>query len=466
MKLWIKIALLNSLIVTLLSILIGIGIRDTVINAMRSELTYQGISLAQHLSDRIADSLLLKDIYRITEAISDVSRNEKDIEYVYVTDEAGRMLSHTFTGGYPEDILQWNLLERDLSKTQLLITEKGYIRDIGVRVFEGMSAEVHIGVREERIEQTLARLRNIIIGLTGFVIICGAVVSFVMSRITTRHLDTLVQFTSGLGRGDFDQQIRISSSDEVGELARRFESLSAELKSHREKLEESYKQMLRTEKLTALGRLSAGLAHELRNPLTSIKVLFQTFRDDPKLTRRDMEVVLAAAEQMDDLLIKFLRFAKSDEFNLTEVYLNGILKQVAKLVEFQMQKQSITLSFQLSKLPPIKADRSLLQQAVMNLILNAIEAMPEGGSLGVISHQDDGYYRIGISDTGKGIPEAFRDKIFDPFFTTKEDGTGLGLSIVYNIVTLHHGQINVESNERGTTFWLRIPSQPYAPFLS
>lgn len=459
MKLWIKIALLNSLIVTLLSILIGIGIRDTVINAMRSELTYQGISLAQHLSDRIADSLLLKDIYRITEAISDVSRNEKDIEYVFVTDEAGRMLSHTFTGGYPEGILQWNLLEHESSRIQLLETEKGFIRDIGVRIFEGMNAQVHVGVREDRIAQTLARLRNIIIALTGFVIVCGAVVSFVMSRITTRHLDTLVQFTSGLARGDFEQKIRINASDEVGELARRFETLSAELRSHREKLEESYKQMLRTEKLTALGRLSAGLAHELRNPLTSIKVLFQTFRDSPKLTKRDMDVVLAAAEQMDELLTKFLRYAKSDEFNPTEVYLNGILKQVVNLVRFQLDKQSIALDYQLSRLPPIKADRTLLQQAVMNLVLNAVEAMPAGGRLSVISQLEDCYYHIGIADTGKGIPEAIRDKVFDPFFTTKEDGTGLGLSIVYNIVTLHHGQISVESSDRGTTFWLKIPSR-------
>jgi signal transduction histidine kinase len=466
MRLWIKIALLNSLVVTLLSILIGFGIRDTVTSAMRSELTNHGISLAQHLSDRVADSILLQDIYRITEAISDIRRNEKDIEYVYVIDDTGRMLSHTFSSGYPSGILQWNALERDSSRIQLLDTEKGFIRDIGIRVFEGMNAEVHVGMREDRISQTIARLRNIIIALTGFVIGCGSIVSFVMSRITTRHLDALVQFTAGLARGDFDQKIQINSSDEVGELARRFETLSAELKSHREKLQESYKQMLRTEKLTALGRLSAGLAHELRNPLTSIKVLFQTFRDDPKLTKRDMEVVLAAAEQMDDLLTKFLRFAKSDEFNPTEVYLNAVLKQVAKLVQFQLDKQSIALDFQLSKLPPIKADRSLLQQALMNLILNAIEAMPEGGKLSITSQQEDGYYRIGIGDTGRGISEALRDKVFDPFFTTKEDGTGLGLSIVYNIVTLHHGQITVESNERGTIFWLRIPSQPFTPFLS
>ena len=102
-------------------------------------------------------------------------------------------------------------------------------------------------------------------------------------------------------------------------------------------MEESYKQMLRTEKLTALGRLSAGLAHEIRNPLTSIKVLFQTFKDNPALTKEDMRVVLSAVEQMDDLLTRFLRFARSDEFNLSDVYINSLIKQDLNLIQFQVK---------------------------------------------------------------------------------------------------------------------------------
>jgi len=221
--------------------------------------------------------------------------------------------------------------------------------------------------------------------------------------------------------------------------------------------EESYKQMLRAEKLTALGRLSAGLAHEIRNPLTSIKVLFQTFKDNPALTKEDMEVVLSAAEQMDDLLTRFLRFARSDEFNLTDVYINSIVKHVIKLTEFQLKDRSIGLSLELSKLPPIKADRTMIQQALLNLVLNAIEAMHDGGTLTISSKMENGSAVVGIGDTGSGIPEDIRDKIFDPFFTTKGDGTGLGLSIVYNIASLHNGEISFESNGKGTIFTLKVP---------
>ena len=354
--------------------------------------------------------------------------------------------------------MRWNQLDiNKLLSIQLLDTEKGFIRDIGVRVFGGMNPELHIGIREERIRQTLSRIRNLIITLTIVVTMVGSVLSFSLSRLITRPLYKLMDFTHSLSRGEFGKKIESSSKDEIGDLAATFNNLSHELKLYRERMEESYKQMLRTEKLTALGRLSAGLAHEIRNPLTSIKVLFQTFKDNPDLTKEDMRVVLSAVEQMDDLLTKFLRFAKSDEFNLMDVYVNSLIKQVINLASFQIKNHSIAVSLELAKLPPVKADRAMIQQALLNLVLNAVEAMPGGGTLTIASRSENVSIIVDIKDTGNGISEGIKDKIFDPFFTTKDEGTGLGLSIVYNVVNLHNGEVGFESNGNGTTFTIRIP---------
>lgn len=235
MKFWVKIALLNCFIVTFLSVLIGLGIRDTVIDSMRGELTDQGISIARNLSDRIADPVLLNDLYSINEAIGDVRHKERDIEYVFVTGEKGEVLGHTFSKGLPSGISRWNPVTDDTPSIQLLDTERGFIRDVGVRVFESMGTELHLGVREERIAQTLGRIRDIIIALTGFVIIFGVIISFAVSRLTTRHLNSLVDFTSALSKGDFGRKLNISSSDEVGQLAARFQDLSAELKAYKER---------------------------------------------------------------------------------------------------------------------------------------------------------------------------------------------------------------------------------------
>lgn len=458
MRLWIKIVFLNIFIVVSLGMLIGFATRDMVTGSMRAELTREGESIARNLSDRIADSILLDDLYKTHEAINDVIEKEKDIEYIFVTDKNRQLFAHSFKKGHPPDMLQWNPFSvNKLSSIQLLDTEKGFIRDIGIRVFGGMNPEVHIGIKEERIEQTLNRMRNIIIALTIIITLIGSVLSCSLSRFITKPLYRLMDFTHTLSRGEFGGQIDIKTKDEVGDLSRTFNTLSYELEEYRKKMEESYKQMLRTEKLTALGRLSAGLAHEIRNPLTSIKVLFQAFKDNPALTKEDMKVVLSATEQMDDLLTRFLRFARSDEFNLSDVYINSVIKQVINLAQFQIKNQSIQVSLELSKLPPVKADRAMIQQALLNLVLNAIEAMPDSGTLTISSKAQDGYAFVSVGDTGTGIPEDIRDRIFDPFFTTKGDGTGLGLSIVYNIVNLHNGDIGFETNGEGTFFNLKIP---------
>lgn len=457
MKLWVKIVLLNAAIVVSLAIVIGFTVREAVTNTMRIELTKQGESIARNLSDRIADSILLEDFYKTQEAIEDVFTAEHDIEYIFVTDKNGQMFAHTFKNGFPPDILLWNPLLNGSVSIQLLDTEKGFIRDIGLKVFEGMNPELHVGIKEERIAQTLRRIKNIVITSTIIITLIGSVLSCILSGFITKPLYKLMSFTHTLSKGEFGKRIDIKSQDEVGKLAETFNNLSGELELYRKKMEESYKQMLRTEKLTALGRLSAGLAHEIRNPLTSIKVLFQTFKDNPSLTKEDIKVVLSAAEQMDDLLTRFLRFARSDEFNLTDVYINSIVKHVIKLTEFQLKDRSIGLSLELSKLPPIKADRAMIQQALLNLVLNAIEAMHDGGTLTISSKMENGSAVVSIGDTGSGISEEIKDKIFDPFFTTKGDGTGLGLSIVYNIINIHNGEISFESNGKGTTFTLKIP---------
>ena len=154
-------------------------------------------------------------------------------------------LPNTFQNGHPPDILRWNQLDiNKLLSIQLLDTEKGFIRDIGVRVFGGMNPELHIGIREERIRQTLSRIRNLIITLTIVVTMVGSVLSFSLSRLITRPLYKLMDFTHSLSRGEFGKKIESSSKDEIGDLAATFNNLSHELKLYRERMEESYKQML------------------------------------------------------------------------------------------------------------------------------------------------------------------------------------------------------------------------------
>ena len=457
MKLWTRIALLNVLIVSILGCLIGIAIINLVSTSLRSELNRQGESIAKNLSDRIGNSVLLEEFYGAKNAIEDVLKTEKDVEYVFVTGKKGQLFAHTFQNGFPPDVLTWNPLHDNSLSVQRLNTEKGLMRDIGVIIFDGMAPELHVGIKEERIIQVLNSIKNIILVLTGVFILIGSILSAFLSRLTTRPLYKLVDFSRILSKGEFGGKVEISSTDEVGKLAETFNHLSYELKSYREKMEESYKQMLKTEKLSAIGTLSAGFAHELRNPLTSIKVLFQTFNKDLDITPEDVRVVLSQVNQMDTLLNRFLGFAKKYEFNRSELDVNSLIEQIVSLVDYQLRSQRIKPFLKLQELPPIKADRTMIEQALLNLVLNSIDSMPSGGTLKLSSTREEGFVILTVADSGSGIPEEIQGRVFDPFFTTKSEGTGLGLSIVHNIVEIHHGKIEFSSNHAGTVFNLKLP---------
>ncbi len=463
MKLWQKVAILNIALIMTMSILSALVIREIIISAMRTEALIQGESIAINLSDRIAEAILYEDYYSVSEAISEVISKEKNIRYIFVLDLKGRPFAHTFTGGYPADLLSWNPIKDEQTRSvQMLKSEDGNITDIAVRIFAAMPSELHVGIKEDRMADTLNRLRNYMFLLTASVILAGSILSFFLSRLITRPLEQLNEFANDLSKGNFGGEMVITSKDEVGRLTETFNNLSRELLRYRERTEETYRQMLKTEKLTAIGRLSGGLAHEIKNPLMPIKTLFQTFRNNPQLTRQDIEIVLSSVQQIDEVVSKFLGFARSDHLNFTDIFINAIIKDILKVLDYQIKEQGIKVNMKLLKIPPISGDRPMLKQALFNIILNAIEAMPEGGVLEIATSTEDGPETkrivIIISDTGSGIPQEIGDKIFDPFFTTKPEGTGLGLSLAFNIIQMHMGELAYASIQGMTTFTIKLAS--------
>lgn len=460
MKLWQKITFLNISIILSLGLLIGLFLLDVCTKFMRAELTNKGMSIAQNLSDRIADSILMEDLYKIYEALNEVQGKERDIEYIFLTDERGRVFAHTFKNGYPSDLLSWNPLNNRTQSSQLLETEKGFIRDIGLKIFEGMKSELHLGFKEERISALLNSMKNLIVLLTLIVIGIGAAVSFFLSKIITKPIYALVEFTKSLSAGEFGKKIEVLTKDEVGQLAKTFNKLSGELKDYKEKMAETYQQMLRMEKLAATGRLLAGLSHEIKNPLTSIKMLFQAFKGNTKPTPEDLEVILTEIRRIDNLLTKFLNFNREKLFSPAEIIeINTLIKEILDLATIKFKDQKVLLETKFKdNLKPVKGDRSLLGQVFFNLIINALEAMPNGGILGIVTDEDNNFITVQIKDTGGGISPDIENNIFDPFFTTKSGGTGLGLYIVQNVVTAHKGRVIFKSQNGRTAFTIFLPN--------
>ena len=458
MRFWLKIFLLNTLLLTALTFLILLGVRQVVTTSLRAEQTRYSLTLARNLADRIADQVLQDEPYQTESAIKSALGSDNDLKYAFVVGLDGKIFAHTFGSGYPAGLREWNPTGNKEETVQLLATESGNIRDVGVKIFYGLPVELHLGLKETRITTTLGRLRNSIVIGSGVAILGALLLSLLFNRYLTRPLNQLMSHTEALIRGEFGGRVGFSGHGEFGELAATFDTLSQELAISRRRAEESLRQMLRTEKLSALGQLSSGLAHEIRNPLTSIKILVQSFLESSSPTRKDLEVVLSETERMETLLKQFLAFTHIEEATPKAVNLHEQIQHVLYICRYQMTRQGIEVRTDFEPMPPIMADRAMIEQVFLNLIMNAIEVMPQGGTLDISgSVTAENLAEIRIRDSGGGIPEKIRDKVFDPFFTTKGEGTGLGLSVTHNIVEHFKGTVDFFCDGDGTTFVVFFP---------
>ncbi len=441
--------------------LITLSIRGVIINAFREELEKKAKSVAGNLSERIANYIPLKDQFQTTQALNEVLSKENDLEYIFVTVGDGRLFAHTFKNGFPPEVLLWNPLNSRVVNVQLLETEKGYIRDVGVSVINSTKSELHIGIREDSLKSTLAKTREITVPIIMFVIFLAVIASIFMSRMITQPLNRFVEFAKGLGRGEFDKKLEVQSSDEIGYLSYSFNRLSLELMTARKKMEEAYTytHLLQAEKLSSIGQISAGLAHELKNPITTLKMLFQAFKEQPDMTKEDAEVIHSEIEKIDNILTRFLGFIKQKDMHTSEIDMNAMIEHVLSLATFNLKSKNILVHKDIAEnLPAIKADRALIEQVFLNLVINAIEAMPDGGEIKISGKTEGNFIEIMVWDKGTGIPANIKSKVFDPFFTTKATGTGLGLSIAYNIIKEHGGKLFFDSQAgAGTVFTVKLP---------
>lgn len=239
--------------------------------------------------------------------------------------------------------------------------------------------------------------------------------------------------------------------------------LYADLRAYVRKVEESQQALLRSEKMAAAGRLTASIAHEVNNPLQSVQnCLHLAGREDMAAEKRKeyFELARTELERLMKTMHRMLDFYRPGSTKVGQVDLLELLKHVLSLTSQQMGQRHIELVTDLpASLPPVEAVNSQIQQIFFNLILNAFDVMPGGGSLFIRAREVENGVELQFEDTGPGIPEELRNNIFEPFFSTKDGGTGLGLTVSYNIVTAHGGTLDiVKGSGDGACFRLFLPS--------
>jgi nitrogen fixation/metabolism regulation signal transduction histidine kinase len=263
--------------------------------------------------------------------------------------------------------------------------------------------------------------------------------------------------------GQWDTHVEVPNTEELGELAEAFNTMTHEIITQRERL-------LQSERVAAWRELARRLAHELKNPLFPLQITVENLlraRSLPEaefdeIFRESTTTLLAEISNLKTIIGRFSDFSKMPQPQLQRVQVNDLLKRIVALHEPQFSatgKPAIQAELKLDEnLPEIDADPDLLHRVFSNLVLNAMDAMPEGGTIALLTRQNGDGIRVEISDTGVGLKQEECERLFTPYYTTKQHGTGLGLAIVQSVISDHRGSITVESEPgRGATFKIDLP---------
>ena len=332
-------------------------------------------------------------------------------------------------------------------------------------------------------ERQKANQRAIFIMGLGIVLVTGGAI-FIAIRVVIRPLDGFLAAIRRIGAGHIQERVSVYSDDEVGELATEFNRMADQLEASQATLEERVKertraleqsqsQLVQASKLAALGELVGGIAHEVNTPIGIIIMRLASLQPEAKESGLsddlidDLEVIQRQANKVAQITSGLLAFARQTPFSPKPTQINQVVENAVGLVENVMRNKGILYQAHLaSNLPLVSLDSTRIEQVLLNLFNNAMDAMPSGGTLSVtteVTQLNGGTLgvRVCVQDTGEGILKEHVDRLFDPFFTTKEvgKGTGLGLSISYGLVQEHGGELLVESEHgNGTRFWFVLPT--------
>jgi two-component system NtrC family sensor kinase len=335
--------------------------------------------------------------------------------------------------------------------------------------------------------------RRMIIDTACALLLIAVLTWYLVWQVVARPVKVLREGTEHLAKGHLGYQIELESHDEIGDLARSFNAMSDQLKSeHTEnvawthtleervnqktrELKRAHEHALHTEKMASIGKMAAVLAHEINNPLSGILTYAKLLRkwidhDDGGQNRRteicdSLDLIASESRRCGDLVKNLLTFSRTTPVNLQPTSLNRVIEQALRLIQHQLDLANVQVQLQLSPgVPDVVCDGAQIEQVLLALMMNALDAMPQGGNLWVSTtlNAEDNLVRIVVRDDGTGISPEILPRLFEPFLTTKETGkgVGLGLAISRSILERHSGKIEVESElGRGTTFTITLPCE-------
>lgn len=480
-KIFLSVALFYLAAIGTLTYLTVRSQRNLLLNQM-SERAKAGINLME-LS--VTGSLYKLDTFRL-ETVAREAKALPDVDYAYIFDYDGRIV-----GDYHNDQRELfstfsdPLGQKIIKSTAPILVHLDYekqILDISKPVYLGHDklGGIRLGFDLKPIISQIRDVTFTAVTFASVIFLLGLAVIFMITAKMVKPIEQLTLAAKRIEEGDLQHRVKINREDEIGSLALAFDQMAERLAKREKELKESQAVLRRADRLSSLGLLTAGLAHEIRNPLVAIRTFTQLLPEryeDAEFREGFQGLALKEVDRICGLINDLLSFARPSKPNVKPENINDVVDNIARILETQAKEKSVEIVRRFSHdLPKVWIDREQMKQVFMNVILNAIQAMQDGGSIVIatsLSARNDGelireYVQIEIRDTGVGIPEENLEHIFDPFFTSKDEGSGLGLAVSHQIVQEHGGFMTVESQlGKGTAFFVHVPiGKPVRPITN
>jgi len=474
-----QLAFWTSVILILLTFSLLFVIQKREVKSIIAEKKSRGLVMVRYIAEMNARRLVLWELSDIDENISGLIRD--DLSYILFYDRDGRpvvisenvannleVINRTSCAGEvgPEAVFYHNYRFQENGRAQEVMEVEIpiYIRGSDVKW-----GSVKIGLKLEDVKVRIQKTRLVMSGFGLAALVLTLLSSLLLARRITRPIRNLVEGTRRISRGDFSYRIPVISEDEIGDLTRSFNEMAEQLLQARQKTEEANRRLVQVEKLASIGRLSATIAHEIRNPLTSVKLNIQKLTESERLDETEKEHLAIAQEgieQIEKFIKELLSFTRASKLQPDYFSMEEIMQASLKVLRPSLEEKNVRVALEIEKdLPAAYVDADKIRQVLVNILRNSYEAVDRGGQVEIFlrlnRQKERPCFEIMISDNGCGIPEKDWENIFEPFFTTKSSGVGLGLANARRILEQHGGSIRVVKKEgAGSCFLITIPLEP------
>ncbi len=431
------------------------------------ELQKKGSYFVQLLSHYVIEPFLYEEQYEIYSLFNSFMVDKESlVVYAEIYDKDRELVVRTYKNE------KWRKINLQPLNFDNVMSDINILDDSDMQVYHisrtidveplGQIGFIRLGITKKLLLMTIQGSKMKLYLISAAVTLLGVLLGLGTARKMLNPILVLNKGVKRVGEGEIGVEIPVVGQGEIKELAISFNKMSRKLKALINDIKAAQENLVRTEKLYAVGEFSAGVAHEIKNPLTSIKLLMQTLAHKKQaVSSEDFVIFEGEINRIDRIVKEFLAFARPKKLEKKSININNALNEVITITRPKMKQSRIELVQKLSSnLPVINGSRDGLKQVFLNLVLNSLQAMDEGDTLTITTLSNDGRLQVEIKDTGFGIPAKNLENIFDPFYTTKEDGTGMGLAIAYTIISDHSGTLNIESKTGiGTTVRVDLPIQ-------